>query len=283
MKWWELPINNLNKLDEAYKMHVPKTVEIKRVIEETKSVKTFIFDYDALNVKPGQFMMVWNFNDEKPMSVSLIDPEKREIGISIKRVGPYTQAVHSLRAGDKLGLRGPYGRGFEIAGSKVLAVGGGVGMAPISAFVIEAQNTGIDVDVISAAATKDELLFMDKLKSTDITSYACTDDGTYGFCGFATQLMEKIIIDNKYDMVVTCGPEVMMEGVFNIVNKLKIPAQFSLERYMKCGLGICGQCCVDDVGWRVCVEGPVFWSDEVKLITEFGRYKRDASGTRQKI
>lgn len=264
-------------------MHVPKTVKIKRVINETKTIKTFIFDFDAKNVMPGQFMMVWNFEDEKPMSVSLIDPVADEIGISIKNVGPFTESVHSLQAGDMLGLRGPYGRGFEIAGSKILAVGGGVGMAPISAFVVEARGRGIDVDVITAATTKDELLFLDKLKSLDINSYACTDDGTFGFCGFATEFMKKIIEDKEYDMVITCGPEVMMKGVFDIADKLKIPAQFSLERYMKCGLGICGQCCVDDTGWRVCVEGPVFWSDEIRLISEFGKYKRDASGIKHKI
>ncbi|MGZ7208480.1 MAG: dihydroorotate dehydrogenase electron transfer subunit, partial [Methanobacterium sp.] len=156
-------------------MHVPKTTEIKRVIKETETVKSFIFDFDAQDITPGQFMMVWNFEDEKPMSLSIIDVENNEIGISIRNVGPFTDAVHSLQAGDKLGLRGPYGRGFEVAGSKILAVGGGIGMAPISAFVHESQRMGLEVDVISAATTKDELLFMKQLKSTDVTSYACTD------------------------------------------------------------------------------------------------------------
>lgn len=264
-------------------MHVPKVIEIKRIIEETETIKTFIFDYDASNVKPGQFMMVWNFEDEKPMSISLIDPVNDEIGITIRNVGPFTKAVHSLKTGDKLGLRGPYGRGFEIVGSKILAVGGGVGMAPIFAFAHEARKMGVEVDVISAAVTKDELLFTKQLEDKDINSYPCTDDGSYGFCGFPTELMEQIIEDKDYDMVVTCGPEVMMKGVFDIVDKLKIPAQFSMERYMKCGLGICGQCCVDDVGWRVCAEGPVFWTDEIRLITEFGKYKRDAAGIKHKI
>ena len=264
-------------------MHVPKISEIMRVITETSTVKTFIFSFDTQNIKPGQFFMLWNFEDEKPMSISLIDHKNKEIGISIKNVGPFTNAVHSLKEGDKIGLRGPYGRGFEVTGKKILAVGGGVGMAPISAFVNEAQLKGIEIDIISAATTKDELLFSEKLKSTDITSYACTDDGSYGFCGFATEFMEKLIEEKDYDMVVTCGPELMMKGVFDIVSKHKIPAQFSMERYMKCGLGICGQCCVDDIGWRVCIEGPVFWSDEIKLITEFGKYKRDAAGIKNKI
>lgn len=84
-------------------------------------------------------------------------------------------------------------------------------------------------------------------------------------------------------MMVSCGPEVLMKKLWDMAYKFKIPAQFSLERYMKCGIGLCGQCCVDDVGWRVCVEGPVFWSDELSLITEFGKYRRDASGWKQSI
>jgi dihydroorotate dehydrogenase electron transfer subunit len=82
-------------------------------------------------------------------------------------------------------------------------------------------------------------------------------------------------------MIVTCGPEIMMKKIADLADYHKIPAQFSLERYMKCGVGICGQCCVDNVGWRICKEGPVFWDDEVKLITEFGKYHRDAAGRKE--
>ena len=75
----------------------------------------------------------------------------------------------------------------------------------------------------------------------------------------------------------------MMKKLHDISNHYHLPGQFSMERYMKCALGICGQCCVDDLGWRVCVEGPVFWSDELKMISEFGKYKRDASGVKHSI
>ncbi len=264
-------------------MHVPKIVDIIKIIEESETVKTFIFDFCADNITPGQFMMVWNFKDEKPMSISLIDAKKKEIGISIKKVGPFTEDVHSLKVGDKVGLRGPYGHGFELKGSKILAVGGGIGMAPVAAFVDDARSKGVDIDVVTAATTKDELLFMDKFKSKDIPHYACTDDGSLGFCGFATEYVAEIIKEKAYDMIVTCGPEIMMRGIFEIAKKHDISAQFSLERYMKCGIGLCGQCCVDDMGWRVCVEGPVFSIEEVELISEFGVYRRDASGIKHRI
>src|SRR5664280_281925 len=264
-------------------MHTPKILKIKRIIEESHTVKTYIFDWEVENEIPGNFMMVWNFNDEKPMSLSLIDPVKNEIGISIRNVGEFTGQVHELNIGDKLGLRGPYGRGFHIAGSKIIAVGGGIGMAPIVAFSEEASRIGVEVDVVSAASTMNELLFSDRIQRSGAKLLTCTDDGSHGFCGFGTDLAENAIIENDYDMVVTCGPEIMMRKLFAMVERFKLPAQFSLERYMKCGMGLCGQCCVDDLGWRVCVEGPVFWSDELRMITEFGRYKRDASGEKHKF
>ena len=128
-----------------------------------------------------------------------------------------------------------------------------------------------------------ELLYSDRIQSSGARLLTCTDDGSHGVCGFGTDLAENAMIENDYDMVVTCGPEIMMEKLFAMVESFKLPAQFSMERYMKCGMGLCGQCCVDDLGWRVCVEGPVFWTDELRMITEFGRYKRDASGVKHKI
>ncbi len=264
-------------------MHTPKIVKIKRIIDESPTVKTFVFDWKVKNEIPGNFMMVWNFKDEKPMSLSLVDLVENEIGISIKNVGEFTSQVHALNIGDKLGLRGPYGRGFRIAGSKILAVGGGIGMAPIVAFSEEACKMGIEVHVVSAASTMNELLFSDRIKRSGAKLLTCTDDGSHGFCGFGTDLAEKAMLENDYSMVVSCGPEIMMEKLFEMVEKFRLPAQFSLERYMKCGIGLCGQCCVDDIGWRVCVEGPVFWTDELKMISEFGHYKRDASGIKHKF
>ncbi|TMS42657.1 MAG: dihydroorotate dehydrogenase electron transfer subunit [Methanobacterium sp.] len=262
-------------------MNVPQVVKIKDIIEETPTVKTLIFDWEVTDEVPGQFMMLWNFHDEKPMSLSLIDPVKGEIGFTIRKVGKFTQALHDMEVGNQIGLRGPYGRGFEISGSHILAVGGGVGMAPLAAFAEEASRKDVAVDLISAAATEKELLFMNRLNKTKINIWACTDDGTCGFCGFGTELAQKVLENVSYDMIVTCGPEIMMKKIADLADYHKIPAQFSLERYMKCGVGICGQCCVDNVGWRICKEGPVFWDDEVKLITEFGKYHRDAAGRKE--
>jgi dihydroorotate dehydrogenase electron transfer subunit len=259
----------------------PQVLPIRRIVEETPTVKTFYLPWKFEEEIPGQFLMVWNFHDEKPMSISSIDPVNGEVGISVKMVGPFTQALHKLQENDKLGLRGPYGTGFEITGSRVLAVGGGIGMAPVAAFSEEASRRGVHMDTITAATTRSEILFVERLEKAGATVFPTTDDGSHGFCGFATELAEKLIKEEEYDMVVSCGPEIMMKKLFLITEKNQIPAQFSLERYMKCALGICGQCCVDDVGWRICVEGPVFWKDQIRLIKEFGEYHRDASGIKE--
>lgn len=270
-------------------MHVPQVLKIKRVVEETPTVKTFYFPWEVKDEDnnqfptPGQFFMVWNFSDEKPMSISRIDPVKGEIGISVKMVGPFTQSLHKLHENDQLGLRGPYGGGFEIAGSRILAVGGGIGMAPVAAFTEASSSRGVKVDTITAATTQSEILFAERLEKAGASVFPTTDDGSHGFCGFATELAEKLLNEGNYDMVVACGPEIMMQKLFLITEKFQIPAQFSLERYMKCAVGICGQCCVDDVGWRICVEGPVFWGDQLRMISEFGKYRRDASGIKNKF
>ena len=263
--------------------HVPRVMEIKNIQKESDTVKTFIFNWEmddkSLIPIPGQFMMLWDFEDEKPMSISLIDPQKKEIGISIKRVGEFSDHVHTLSKGDKLGLRGPYGKGFELVGSKILAVGGGIGMAPVSVFVDYALERGVEVDVISASITLNEVLFMERMQKAGARVLSCTDDGTCGFKGFATDRLRTLLKENTYDLIVSCGPELMMKGVLDLADQNQIPSQFSLERWMKCAIGLCGQCCVDDIGWRVCVEGPVFWGHELKLIKEFGKYRRDSSGT----
>lgn len=264
-------------------VNVPVIVEIDKIIEETPTIKTFIFNWDMKKYgipKPGEFVMVWNFENEKPMSISIIDEDKSQLAISVKDVGEFTNSLHNLNEGDKIGIRGSYGHGFNtnFQDKKILAIGGGVGMAPINAIASDLLIKGNSVDVIIAGVTYDELLFIDSLKELGANVYPCTDDGSFGFKGFATDCALEVLEKNDYDEVVVCGPEIMMKGLFDILNEQNIDYEFSLERYMKCAIGICGQCCLDPTGWRVCAEGPVFNKEKLLKIDEFGKYKRDASG-----
>ena len=260
----------------------PKIVEIKEIIDETPTIRTFTFDWDFESLgkpNPGEFVMVWNFENEKPMSISQINDD--ELAISVKNIGPFTSQLHDLKVGSQIGVRGSYGNGFDntFEGKKIIAIGGGVGMAPMNSIATNlAENN--DVTVISAAQTKDELLFVESLEKIGVEVHPCTDDGSFGFEGFATDCLSDLLESSTYDYAFVCGPEIMMKGIFDILEDAGIPGQYSLERYMKCALGVCGQCCVDSEGWRICVEGPVFENDKISQITEFAKYRRDASGVK---
>ena len=261
----------------------PKIVQIKEIIEETPTIKTFKFNWDMETLgrpNPGEFIMVWNFKNEKPMSISQINDD--EMAITVKNIGEFTSQLHSLEVGDEIGIRGSYGNGFNNSfnSKNILAIGGGVGMAPINAIASDLIKKGNNVDVVAAAITKDELLFIDDLERLGANIHPCTDDGSFGFEGFATNCLDDLLESSSYDYGFVCGPEIMMKGIFEILEASNISAQYSLERYMKCALGVCGQCCVDSEGWRICVEGPVFENDKIEKITEFAKYRRDASGVK---
>ena len=260
----------------------PKIVKIKEIIDETPTIKTFKFDWDYETLgkpNPGEFVMVWNFRNEKPMSIAQINDN--ELAITVKNIGEFTSQLHELNVGDVIGVRGSYGNGFDnsFEGKDIIAIGGGVGMAPINAISSDLAVKN-NVSVISAAQTKDELLYGASLEKLGVNVHYCTDDGSFGFAGFATNCLSDLLEDSTYDYAFVCGPEIMMKGIFDILEASKIPAQYSLERYMKCALGVCGQCCVDSEGWRICVEGPVFENDKINQITEFAMYRRDASGVK---
>ncbi|MCQ5375778.1 MAG: dihydroorotate dehydrogenase electron transfer subunit, partial [Methanomassiliicoccales archaeon] len=92
------------------------------------------------------------------------------------------------------------------------------------------------------------------------------------------ELAAEMMDNKKYDAVLACGPEPMLIQLFNLCKKYNVDCQFSLERFMKCGIGICGSCAIN--GKRVCIEGPVFSRNELESLVEFGKFRRDASGAR---
>ncbi|MFQ5801190.1 MAG: dihydroorotate dehydrogenase electron transfer subunit [Candidatus Hydrothermarchaeales archaeon] len=251
------------------------TVKIKKVINETKNIKTFRLDLD-LPTLPGQYVMLWVPGyDEKPLSVSY---PGRNMGITVLKKGVTTTHLHDMKAGDIVGVRGPFGRAFKISGKELIAVGGGVGMAPIAPLAERAIEQGKEITVIVGAVTKSELLFVDRLEKAGAKIIITTDDGTCGKKCFTTNALEEELGNGKYDECFTCGPEIMMVKVLEIGKRHDLPTQVSMERYFKCGIGICGHCVMDDGGLRVCKEGPNFRDVEVEKFKDFGRYTRDASG-----
>lgn len=250
--------------------------KIKEIAEEAEGIKTFRTELEV-DAIPGQFVMVWIPGvEEKPMSLSYVTGN---LGITVLARGPFTDRLHEMGAGELLGIRGPYGRGFKIEGDKLLVVGGGVGMPPLAALAEKALQAEKDVTVTIGAQTKSALLFVDRLKNAGAKVLTCTDDGTCGNKGYPTDILEGLLKKETFDQCYTCGPEIMMHKVMQMTKELKIPTQLSIERYIKCGIGICSHCVIDDAGLIVCKEGPVFTDKDLEN-TEFGKYARDASGKR---
>jgi dihydroorotate dehydrogenase electron transfer subunit len=164
-------------------------------------------------------------------------------------------------------------------------VAGGYGAAPLAFLAEELVRKKSRVTLVIGAQTEELLVFGNRFKNTKVKVLYCTDDGSAGKKGFVTGALQEVLAKDKtIDMIYACGPEVMMGRVIELSDEYEISCEISLERYMKCGFGVCGQCCVDGSGARVCVEGPVFDKSYVKEhIIEFGRHKRDGTGTRVRL
>jgi dihydroorotate dehydrogenase electron transfer subunit len=259
-------------------MTCTKTVKIINIKKEADNVKTIRFKYDE-ETKPGQFFMVWLPGiDEIPMSVSYINELK---GITVERVGEATFALHKLKAGDKVGIRGPYGNSYKILGKKILFVAGGTGIISLAPAIELTKNERKNFTVILGAKTRNELLFFQRIKKLDANIIISTDDGSFGRKALASQLTEEILKKEKYNQILTCGPEKMMKKILELGLKNKISVQASLERFIKCGIGICDACAID--GLHVCKDGPVFNDKILIKLKEFGKWKRDSSGRQVKI
>ena len=248
---------------------LPFPVTITRVVQESPNVTTIYFDH-TFSSEPGQFVMVWAPGiDEIPMALSYPD------AITVQRVGDATTALVTKKPGEGIGIRGPFGNGFVIRG-KTLAIAGGVGAAPLLRIGLEYP----DVTFLLGARTVEELIFHDTLSSACDVRVA-TDDGSAGYHGYVAGLLNEINMD-EYETIVVCGPDPMMRSILKVLegrNALN-KSQFSMHRYMKCGIGLCGSCCVDPDGVCVCKDGPVF-AGQMVIKSELGKYHRNAAGLKE--
>lgn len=259
--------------------------EVKR--ENDKMVTLFIPVPDAEDAaargldlaafQPGQFFMLWIPRlNEKPYTISYLDGER--LGITVHDRGQFSARLCGLRPGDRLGLRGPYGRPFwdvekHADSSRAALFGGGCGMATIG--LLAERMPG--ATVVQGARSANVLLFTDRFKGQVIF----TDDGSAGRKGFPTEWLEEQVRAGGVEMVYTCGPELMMAALADICRRAGIGCQVSLERYMKCGIGVCGQCDCD--GRLVCTDGPTFGLEELADMPSFGRTRRDSTGRRIEV
>ena len=253
---------------------------IEKVIDETPTVRTLIFSDEVMpTVLPGQFAMVWIPGiNELPMSV-MISQESGKAAFTVRKHGLASTGLFNVKVGQQIGVRGPYGNSFDLKQGKLLLVGGGTGLVPMMRLLTFVKPTD-DVTVLIGAKSKNEVFFEDLannlLKNNPHRVIVTTDDGTYGEKGFVTSMVEKLVNENHFDGVYTCGPEIMMYKTVQLAHSKGLFVQASLERMMKCGVGICGSCCVGED--LVCKDGTVFDGDHLLSNKEFGHFHRNKAG-----
>jgi len=245
-------------------------MRVTDVREETRDVNTLRLD-GTMEFQPGQFVMIWIPRlDEKPYTLSAVTDTCIEF--TVLRRGVFSNRLMELCAGDRVGVRGPYGKGFVPAANPII-VAGGCGLAPLALL----KDALPDAPLICGAKTADELMFRQRFPDMEI----CTDDGSAGYHGFPTDLLRRRLDAEPKASVYTCGPEGMMYAVFRVCEEYGVPCQAGMERYMKCGFGVCGQCACDDQ--LVCLDGPVFDSEALRRMNEFGHTTRLKDGRRAKV
>lgn len=270
--------------DAINRMRIVKIIDAKT---ENCTVKTFTFvDKLCEKAEQGQFVMVWIPGvDEIPMSLSAITSEGLS-SITVNEVGEASRALNQKEKGDQIGIRGPFGNGFVPAEGIVMIVGGGTGLAPLMPLTEKLAKVADKVTVMSGVKCRDNLLFLDRidniLSEVDSETVFTTEDGSYGIECLVTDQVEQKMKKEKFDMIYTCGPEQMMYRTFLLAERYNVPIQASLERIMRCGIGLCGSCAIGKI--RVCKDGPVLNSEQLRGIKEeFGKFQLDLTGKKIKL
>jgi len=258
-----------------------RTTRILNVKTESPTVKTFtVKDKLCSKAKPGQFLMLWIPSvDEIPLSI--LNAADGKASVAVKAVGKATRALHSLKSGDAIGVRGPFGNSFTMHHSIILLVAGGTGTAPLLFLAKKIARKAKSLTFVTGAKTKNELLFLNELNAvcTEQSAVAATEDGSYGLKCLATEPLEKLLTKTKFDMVYACGPELMVRKVFDLAEQRGIPLEASLERLMRCSIGLCGNCVIGK--YRVCRDGPVFNAAQLREVKdELGISKLGFDGSR---
>jgi dihydroorotate dehydrogenase electron transfer subunit len=253
----------------------PEMCRVLEVREEGEDVKTIRLE-KTLDAEPGQFVMLWLPGvEEKPFSLSRLGGG---IEVTFDKKGPFTEALYQIKKGDRIGVRGPYGNGWKIRGEKVCIVAGGLGLAPLMPLIESDAN----LTVIHGVRNKGRVMFKERLEKSGVELHYSSDDGSFGKHCYACDILSDFIKASGFDQVLCCGPEILMKKVVDICKENKVACQVSLERYMKCGIGICGSCAFGSKGLRVCVDGPVFEREDVED-GEFTAFHLDKSGAKSKL
>ncbi len=266
---------------------VPEIGRVEKIEPLTALEKVFTIELPqgkSLNHRPGQFLEISALGvGEAPISISS-SPSRSNgfVELCVRKVGDVTSALHRLRPGDKVGIRGPFGRGFPIEnfrGKDILFAPGGLGLAPLRSVINQVLDERAHfgrVIILYGARTPTELLFKDELRQWeargDVELHLTVDRGDEnwkGHIGVITTLFKDITVYPRNTVAVTIGPPVMYRFVLMELLGTGISEGniwLSLERRMKCGIGKCGHCQINNV--YTCQSGPSFSYKEIKGLEE---------------
>jgi dihydroorotate dehydrogenase electron transfer subunit len=264
-----------------------RMVRIISVIDETPNIKSFTFqDSLSCEASPGQFVMVWIPGvNEIPMSLSTIKVKDGIVTITVEKVGEATSKLHKMEVGDIIGIRGPFGNGYTVnRDSNAIIVGGGTGLASLAPLIERiTAHSKPRIALLIGAKTCTELIFLERMKTAlskaNGRMVVTTEDGSYGEKGLVTKPLKRLLEAEKFDVVYACGPEQMIYKVFLLTEHYGVSFQASLERFMRCAIGLCGTCVIGR--FRVCKCGPVFSEYQLREVkSELGRFRLGFDGRR---
>jgi sulfhydrogenase subunit gamma (sulfur reductase) len=276
---------------QSENIYLPKVAILDRVVDEIADVKTFHWHFaDPVEqaafqqFKPGQFAQVSLFGiGEFPASLPPSPTEQRTF-FTIRQVGSCTSTLHQLKPGDQFGVRGPYGNGFPMdsyRGKNLVFVAGGIGLIPLRSCIIYAlENRHLynRIQIFYGSKTSRELMYRTDLqeweRAAGVECHLTVDrgdpdwTGNVGVVGSLFKLPDvKVPVEDTIAFV--CGPPIMFRFVIRDLAAMGFAEHnivSTLERYMKCGVGKCGHCCIGVA--YVCVDGPVFTYDQIKRLGE---------------
>lgn len=258
---------------------VPRRALITKIVKETDSETSFRLSFEdgsGLNQSPGQFVMLSILGEgEAPFSITSSPVDQKFFEVCVRKVGKVSTALHKKKLGDVIGIRGPYGTHFDkkyYVGQDVVFIAGGIGLVPLRSIVLdcfEDVENYRSITLLYGAKSQKDMVYHDmvvdwhkdgQLEVDIILDHA---EGTNYQEGLITSLIDKRTF-NVGTQFVICGPPIMYRFVIGLLKKKGISEAsiwVSLERHMKCGVGRCGHCRMDDV--CICQDGPVFRYDRV--------------------
>ncbi len=260
------------------------TVNETKMMNETELYLQLSMDAEPLEYRPGQFVEVSipGFG-EAPISISSSPTKTDGFELVVRRIGNVTNMIHKLNTGDKIGIRGPFGEGCypaeQARGKNLVFICGGIGLVPQRSFinyVLDNRDDYGDITVLLGTKNEAQRFYRSELQQWSqrddihlLETVDRADDGWQGNVGVVTTLIPKIESDWASTLVFICGPPIMYKFVILTLADYDMSSEdifVNLERKMKCGVGKCGHCQINQ--YYVCMDGPVFRYSELDIAPE---------------